>query len=198
MNKPIVFVFARAPLYGTVKSRLAKDIGKMEALRFYRRTLFDLVDRLRRDGRYEVKLAVTPKSWKDQSGLWPRGIERVDQGNGDLGQRMIHVLRSSRARLSIIVGSDIPGITQAHIGDAVRALGQRSFVVGPAIDGGYWLIGSRHPSRLRLDALHGVRWSSPHARLDTVARLNDVAVLQSVLMDVDDGAAFAAYNAQKR
>ena len=108
------------------------------------------------------------------------------------------MLRSSGARLSIIVGSDIPGIMPAHIGDALSALGRQSFVVGPAEDGGYWLIGARHPSRLRLDALHGVRWSSPHARSDTVARLNDVAVLQSVLMDVDDGAAFAALKATER
>jgi hypothetical protein len=54
------------------------------------------------------------------------------------------------------------------------------------------LIGARHPERLRMSALDGVRWSSPHALADSLARIAPASVLDVVLDDVDDGAAYRA------
>jgi len=61
MAKPIVFVFARAPQYGAVKSRLARDIGRLEAIRFYRHSLSSLLRRVSRDPRFDVVMATTPR-----------------------------------------------------------------------------------------------------------------------------------------
>jgi glycosyltransferase A (GT-A) superfamily protein (DUF2064 family) len=86
----------------------------------------------------------------------------------------------------VIVGSDIPGITAEDVAKAFRALGNHDVVLGPAVDGGYWLAGQRRiPKTLRL--FGGVRWSSPHALADTLknAEGRNVALLR-VLSDVDD------------
>lgn len=187
MDKPIVFIFARAPRYGAVKTRLARDIGAAETLRFYRNTLNDVARRLASSGRLDVVLAVTPDKAATDTGYWPAGLACVAQGRGDLGLRMVRVLRCAGSRPAIVIGSDIPDANVGLVLDAVRALGKRRFVLGPTQDGGYWLIGARHPASLARRQLDGVRWSTSHSLEDTVARLHDVSLLSRTLTDVDDG-----------
>ncbi len=187
MDRPIVFIFARAPRFGAVKTRLARDIGAAETLRFYRNTLHGVARRLASSGRLDVVLAVTPDKAVADTGYWPAGIARVAQGRGDLGQRMVRVLKCAGSRPAIVIGSDIPDASAALVLAAARALGTKRFVLGPTQDGGYWLIGARHPARLARRQLDGVRWSTPHALADTVARLHDVSLLPQTLTDVDDG-----------
>ncbi|MFM9863921.1 MAG: TIGR04282 family arsenosugar biosynthesis glycosyltransferase [Micropepsaceae bacterium] len=193
MAKPLVVIFARAPRYGAIKTRLARDIGAGETLRFYRKALGDLVQRLQRDVRFDVELAVTPDYVRD---CWPT-IRVIAQGRGDLGRRMVRALRGAGSRPAIVIGSDIPEIAAAHVASAFRALGKAPFVLGPAHDGGYWLIGARHPHRMRASVLDGVRWSGAHTMQDTIDRLGEVAVLNSVLEDIDDGAAYRRYQSRR-
>ena len=88
----------------------------------------------------------------------------------------------------VIVGSDIPGIRPAHVARAFRALGRADWVVGPAEDGGYWLIGARRRPSYR-DPFAGVRWSSEHTLADTVANLTGARIaFLEVLSDIDTGA----------
>jgi len=187
MDRPIVFIFARAPRFGAVKTRLARDIGAAETLRFYRNTLHGVARRLASSGRLDVVLAVTPDKAATDAGYWPAGLARVAQGRGDLGLRMVRVLKCAGSRPAIVIGSDIPDASVALVLDAVRALGTRRFVLGPTQDGGYWLIGARHPARLARRHLDGVRWSTSHALADTAAKLLDVGLLSRTLTDVDDG-----------
>lgn len=189
MAKPLVVIFARAPRYGAVKTRLARDIGAGETIRFYRSTLARLVRRLSADPRFETVLAVTPDAMRDAR-LWPGGARVTGQGGGDLGRRMMRALRGAGARPAIVIGSDVPGIEPSHVREAFAALAARPFVLGPARDGGYWLIGARHPQRLRVEALDGVRWSNAYTMGDTIARLGAVALLDAVLDDVDDGGSY--------
>lgn len=191
MAKPVVFVFARAPHYGAVKSRLARDIGRLAAMRFYRHCLSTLLRRLSQDSRFDVALATTPRRALLEHGLWPDMFPRIDQGRGDLGQRMVRVLRAAGHRPALLIGSDIPAARASHLVDGVRLLGRADFVLGPVDDGGYWLIGARHPSRLRRDILDGVRWSTQHALSDStrcLARAGRIELLSETLTDVDDGA----------
>ena len=185
MAKPLVIIFARVPKYGAVKTRLARDVGAAEALRFYRGTLTRLVQRLQRDGRFETLLAVTPDLSLRERGLWPTGVRLMAQGRGDLGRRMIRALCSAGRRPAIVIGSDIPAIAPLHLAGAIATLGKARGVLGPARDGGYWLIGARHPLSLRENVLDGVRWSCADTLRDTVARMPDARVLDDVLDDVD-------------
>ena len=100
---------------------------------------------------------------------------------------------------AIIVGSDIPDITPAHIEEAFRALGRADAVFGPAEDGGYWLVGCRR--RPELPGLFDrVRWSSEHALADTIKNLRgpQALVLDRMLDDIDDVAAYRRWRAHGR
>jgi uncharacterized protein len=184
-------VFAKAPRLGQVKSRLAAGIGALAALRFYRETTARVLRRLSRDPRWRTLVAVTPSRSIGEP-LWDPRVPRLDQGSGDLGQRMARVFRTLPPGPVVIVGSDIPELAPRHVVAAFRALGSRDAVFGPAADGGYWLVGLRRSPRLPTGLFAGVHWSSPHALADTRASLPRgfmVAFLET-LEDVDDAEAY--------
>ncbi len=187
-----VYLFARAPALGAVKRRLAADIGDMAARAFYRETTRAVLRRIAGDVRWRTWLAVTPDSVAARGRFWPGHTPRIPQGGGDLGVRMARALGRFPDRPAVVVGSDIPDLGARHIAAAFAALADHDVVVGPAEDGGYWLIGVR--PGLSVTALFtGVRWSSPHALGDTLANLDGrhrVARLET-LQDIDDGVSFA-------
>ncbi len=186
-------VMARAPRLGTVKRRLAHDLGAVAALRFYRSHTGDLLRRLSPDPRWRLWLAVTPDSAvRDGRGLWPFDGTLVAQGGGDLGRRMGRMFEDLPPGPLVMVGSDIPGIRRDHIAAAFRALGANDWVFGPAADGGYWLVGARRRPRI-VTPFDGVRWSSATTLADTLANLTgyDVGFVET-LRDVDTAADLVA------
>jgi hypothetical protein len=108
------------------------------------------------------------------------------QGEGDLGARMVRALRAEAPGPAAVIGSDILGLGPAHIARAFRVLGRADTLLGPAPDGGYWLIGARHPGRLPPRVLEGVRWSGPHARADTAACLRGAGLTVAEADTLDD------------
>jgi rSAM/selenodomain-associated transferase 1 len=161
--KPVAIVFARVPRLGTVKRRLAREVGPRAALRFHVQTATRLLRALARDRRFITVLAQTP----DRGFMRvPVGVRRIGQGGGDLGERMERAFRWFPRRPVALVGTDIPALGPADLHAAFRALGQAPAVFGPAADGGYWLVGMgpRRPCR----PFAGVRWSSPFALEDTL------------------------------
>ena len=182
-------VFAKAPVLGRVKRRLAADIGALAALRFQRAATARLLRRVAWDRRWRCWLALTPDRAASGPRIWRVPCRRVAQGGGDLGSRMARHLARLPAGPVVLVGSDVPEIGAAHIEAAFRLLGGSDLVFGPARDGGFWLVGARRLPR-RLFA--GVRWSSEHALADTLRnvprRLR--VVMTTTLDDVDDGAAY--------
>jgi rSAM/selenodomain-associated transferase 1 len=180
----VVIVFARAPRLGTVKRRLARDIGDRAALRFQGATLHRLLHGLARDRRFTTVLAMTPD--RARFHLSSR-VKRIPQGCGDVGQRMDAACRRYPRGNVAIIGSDIPDANAADVAAAFRALGRAQAVFGPALDGGYWLVGlgPRRPAR----PFAGARWSSPHALEDTLINFagRSIAMLRT-LRDVDTAA----------
>ncbi len=191
-------VFARAPMVGTVKRRLATEIGALAARQFYARTTADVLARLARDGRWRTWLAVTPDRFANAGRFWPKDVDRLPQGPGDLGHRMARALGRFPGAPAVIVGTDIPELGAGHVAAAFAALGGHEAVLGPAADGGYWLVGLRDGAGLA-DMFDGVRWSSPHALEDTLANLRHrrVALLQQ-LHDVDDAAGLRRWRAMAK
>ena len=183
-----VIVFARQPRLGTLKKRLARDIGAPAALRFYRRALDRLERRLSGDRRWRLIWALTPDRAARRGG-WRRAGSAVPQGRGDLGQRMARALRGAPPGPALVVGTDIPGIDRAAIAQAVRLLGRHDAVFGPSGDGGYWLVGLGGRRPLPYGFLGSVRWSTEHALKDSLASLPNGyrAAFASILDDVDTG-----------
>jgi uncharacterized protein len=179
--KDTVVVFVRAPRLGTVKRRLAKDIGDRAALRFHTETLIGLSRDLSRDRRFRTVLALTPNGARDRL---PMRLARVAQGRGDIGQRMHGACRRFPRGNVAIIGSDIPDANAADIRAAFRALGTNDAVFGPAEDGGYWLValGPRRPAQPFVNA----RWSTKHALADTLRNFRGRRVARlRMLRDVD-------------
>src|SRR5581483_6005607 len=190
-RRPSLVVFVKAPRLGRVKSRLAREIGPLAALRFYRETTRALLRRLARDPRWHLVLAVTPS--RDRGArFWPAEIARLAQGEGDLGERMRRLFRQLPPGPALIVGSDIPALAPGDLAAALRALNAHDAVFGPALDGGYWLVGLRHPTRTPRELFGDVRWSTPAALADSRASLPRrwSVALGPMLEDVDDAAAW--------
>jgi hypothetical protein len=179
--KDTVIVFARAPRLGTVKRRLAREIGARGALRFHTATTGTLLRCLGGTTRFRTVLAVTPDRARVTLAFH---CPRIEQGPGDLGRRMDRALWRFRAGRVALIGTDIPEAGAADLRAAFAALGRSDAVFGPATDGGYWLValGPRRPAR----PFHHVRWSGPHALADTLRNFKGrrVAFLR-VLQDVD-------------
>lgn len=192
--RPTLVIFAKGARPGQVKTRLARDIGAIDATWWFRHQSAALIRRLSRDRRWRTVLAVTPDGAVSGGRARPSRLPRVGQGPGDLGRRMARFLRREPGTgIScgpvVIVGTDIPGLGPRHVAGAFRLLGRHGVVLGPAMDGGYWLIGAAPATRLPRDALAGVRWSSEYALADTLARLGSVTVgFAATLVDVDCGA----------
>ena len=179
-------LMSKAPRIGRVKSRLARDIGLVDAWRFHRTTLFATARKLK-DPRWRCWLSVTPDASSLAPRQWPPGWDVVAQGDGDLGQRMLAPMLALPPGPVVVVGADIPDMTATHIACAFEALGENDFVFGPASDGGFWLVGANRRPRL-VDPFQGVRWSTEHALGDTLENLPDgvkIGFLET-LSDVDE------------
>ena len=190
MRRTLV-LFVRAPRLGSGKRRLARDIGDVAAVQFERSMIALLLRRLAKDGRWRLRIVVTPDKARRRAGCWCRGVESVGQGAGDLGIRMRRALETCPPGPVVLVGADIPALDARHVAAAFRLLGSHGLVFGPAKDGGFWLVGARHPRRLP-PLFERVRWSGPDALTDTLAGLPRRIKVGNAdrLEDVDDRDAY--------
>lgn len=186
MMRQTLVVMLKEPRPGRVKTRLGREIGMTAAAWWFRHQVARLLRRIE-DPRWQLVLAVSPDAEGLASRVWPAHLPRLAQGTGDLGDRMARVFRSLPPGPVCIIGADIPGIGRGHIARAFAALGDHDAVIGPAPDGGYWLIGLRRTAAVPARLFEGVRWSGPNARADTLASLGHARVAQvDTLRDVDE------------
>ena len=180
-------LFARRPVMGAVKTRLARDIGRVRATQFYRQNFAETAHRLGNDPRWQLHIAVTP----DSAGRWPGVPDSaavIPQGRGDLGQRMDRVMQTLPREPVVIIGADIPDIQPRHINRAFQQIRRNDVAIGPAGDGGYWLIGMRRRPVVPRGAFDGVEWSSGMEMWQTLNNLTRWNRIWSTeLQDVDDG-----------
>jgi uncharacterized protein len=191
--KPTVLIFAKSPRMGVSKTRLAKGVGVVTAWRV-KRALDAYTCRVARGDGWHTKLAIAPdRDLKTHfHGTWPSDLARISQGRGDLGQRMARALRRHSGSAVCIIGSDLPDLRTHDLVMAFQALKRHDVVLGPATDGGYWLIGMT-PRAARQAQLGGIRWSSAFTLSDTLAALPTswrVGFLRE-LEDVDDADSLA-------
>ena len=197
---PALLIFAKEPVPGRVKTRLAATVGDDEAASVYRelaeRTL--RVAAAARDAGIvgEVELWCDPGTdrpaftgWRDRF----RVTLRAQEGT-DLGARMRHALARalSRGAPAMVIGTDCPALDEAYLAQATAALETHDAVFGPAADGGYVLVGLARD----LDVFTGMPWSAPQLMAATrarVATLGASSVELPVLWDVDTAADLARY-----
>jgi hypothetical protein len=192
---PLLAVMAKAPVCGAVKTRLAREIGAVSATALARTLTAALLRKLTKEARFGAVLAVTPDHAASAPyAAWSlKGLRRIGQGRGSLGERMQRIFDCCGRGPLIIVGTDIPFVSSSMIADAFRRLGGSDAIFGRAEDGGYWLVGLRRRPK-RLAPFENVRWSSPHALTDT---LNNLArhriAFAATLFDIDTEADYRRY-----
>jgi len=193
MIRPTLIVFARAPAIGVGKTRLAADIGRVEAWRVYRALSQRILTQVR-DLRWKT---VVRLAGHGQSNHGPAGLDYEDQGRGGLGHRLQAALRAHACGPALIIGTDCPDAKPSQIAKALKALPRHGAVLGPALDGGFWLIAlsARRSRTVRLD--RGIRWSSAQTLTDTELALGHKCDQIATLADIDTGDDLKAWTACK-
>src|SRR5262245_29890115 len=201
MGEDRLIVFVKAPRPGAVKTRLAEAIGMKAADAAYRHLVETLLNRLQ--GMDGIELCFTPDDSASEVQHWLKEAWTCKpQGDGDLGQRLQSAFErafQSGAKRVAIIGSDCPAVGIEDIREAWRALQAHDVVLGPAIDGGYWLIGLR---RSQPDLFRGIPWSTQDVFAETMRRVQHAGLRVQwlrELADVDTDREWRAFlAAQKR
>ena len=168
---PIVVIMAKQPVAGSTKTRLCPPLTLGEAAELYEVLLRDTVSLVSAVPGIEVAIAVTPPAGiEPMQALAPRGARILAVTGADIGE----CLRSTIGRLFsdgftrvVAINSDGPTLPAAYIERAAELLRDTDVVLGPADDGGYYLIGLRQPHPALFE---GVSWSTAHVAAQTRER----------------------------
>lgn len=180
----LLMIFARNPEIGKVKTRLAKTIGDEKALMIYLKLL-------------EHTHAIADKVFADKAIFYASRVQDFDlldyykypkflQKGDSLGERMDRAFGQAFGQhyeKVVIIGSDCYELTTDMIEDAFAALDQHNVVLGPALDGGYYLLGmDRHYPHLFKDK----KWSTADVLLDTILDLKKLKLSYQLLPTLND------------
>ena len=201
-NDRALIVFARAPERGRVKTRLAAELGAEEALSVYCRLAERVVAAVRAGGSYSVTVAYTPRGAEPLMRRWlGTSVALRPQSGGDLGERMATAVAdafSAGAERVVLTGTDCPDVTADVVEEAFTRLDAADVVVGPASDGGYYLIGMSRAHRALFD---GVPWSSVDTLRATLDRARASGLSVALLderRDIDTAEDWRAWLASVR
>jgi rSAM/selenodomain-associated transferase 1 len=138
-----MLLFVRAPQEGLVKTRLATRLGAHKTLALYRCFVEDILTRI--SGSYPTSVFYTPKDQEANVQTWLGSYADCQPQRGaDLGQRMQAAFKQifgKPVKRAVLIGSDFPDLDIEIIHEAFAALHENDVVIGPATDGGYYLIG---------------------------------------------------------
>ena len=189
MSDRALIVFLKHPEPGTVKTRLMPALGPVVAADLYRALSETVLEAtVPGPGEYERLVFFAPPGAAEEVRAWLPGIRLLPQGGGDLGGRMSGAFARAFARGAervAIIGTDSPAVSRATAVEALDALSAADVVLGPAEDGGYYLLALRRPQP---ELFEGVAWSTSSVLAETVARARKAGLsvrLLSPLSDID-------------
>jgi uncharacterized protein len=186
----VVMVFAKAPVSGFVKTRLAAAIGNEAAARLAARMIDETLKQAIAADVGPVVLCCTPDEVHPAfaQAKASYNLKLAQQGEGNLGMRMHHAMKSAlnTHQHAIIIGTDIPELNSVHIRQAAQDLHTHPAVFIPAFDGGYVLIGL---SELVPDLFEDIDWSTSRVMEQTRNKLSQHVIEwleYPMLHDVDE------------
>lgn len=166
----LLIVFAKAPVAGLAKTRLAPALGMQGAATLAATMLAHTLESAIESSIGQVELCCAPDTsdthFQRAAGA---GVTLSEQGGGDLGERMARALSRGLQgfRRVVLIGTDAPGLDAAVLRDAAAALHTHDVVIAPASDGGYVLIGV---SRAAPELFDAVEWSTAQVMAQTRTR----------------------------
>ncbi|CAA0144609.1 conserved hypothetical protein [Tenacibaculum maritimum] len=184
MNKNLLLIFTRNPELGKVKTRLAKAVGNETALTIYK-FLLDKTKKVTQN--LNCDKAVYYSVQVRNHDIWEeKNYQKKLQKGEDLGIRMHNAFQEAfenNYEKVLIIGSDLYDLTPNHIYEAFDKLNSNEVVIGPAKDGGYYLLGMK---KLIPSIFKNKNWGTSSVRKDTLKDLEKVNVhLLEPLNDVD-------------
>ena len=174
-SENVLIVFLRNPVEGQVKSRLAASVGEQKALSVYRR----LIEHTRQVAlECSSDVHVFYSDFVDHDDQWLQSDFRKHQQQGeDPGSRMINALNLADEMgysKKVIIGSDCPEITSDIINDAFKKLDEYDVVIGPAMGGGYYLVGLEE---IYSELFKEIDWESENVFDQTIRVLQNNGVI---------------------
>jgi rSAM/selenodomain-associated transferase 1 len=185
-----ILLFIKAPVKGRVKSRLALELDEDAALGLYRSFILDMLDTINKTGHSCTIFFYPPDSGEAVTAWLGPGRTCLPQEGEDLGLRMANAFATifnKGASRAILIGSDLPDLPVDLLTGAIKSLDDHDAVLGPAKDGGYYLIGFRRETFLP-DIFHGIEWSTNQVFAETISRFERLGkriFLAPVWRDVD-------------
>lgn len=195
-----IVIFAKAPVPGSVKTRLISMLGELGAAELAEQMLADTVAHAMAAGLATPELCATPHPddaiWK---GHLPIGVRLADQGPGDLGQRLAAAATRviDDGERILMIGTDCPGLDGQRLAEAAVQLGRHDAVIHPARDGGYVLLGLARSDPSLFDH---IAWSTDSVAKTTIARIRALGwrlFVGDTLQDIDDPADLEAIGAER-
>ncbi len=185
-----IIIFAKYPEPHKVKTRLGAQIGHTLAADLYRIFIEQTIALAAACSADRIFIAYEPKEHASEfQKILPVGVATFPQDGIDLGKRLLNAFQwtfSQGASRVVIIGSDSPTLPPQFIGSAFDSLQYSDIVIGPAVDGGYYLIGSKtaHPQ-----LFENIEWSSTSVLEKTLERASELRLTYSLLSkwyDVDE------------
>ena len=175
MSTERVIVFLKAPRPGFVKTRIAAKLDAESAAAIYQALVGMTLSRLA--GRADVELRFAPDDAGAEIGVWRRPGWRIQgQGEGDLGERLERAVAdafSEGMKKVLLLGTDCPEFALADLDEAWAALEANDVVIGPALDGGYWLLGL---TRFIPELFRNIPWSTDRVSEMTIRRSREAGL----------------------
>jgi rSAM/selenodomain-associated transferase 1 len=189
VTKKIFGLVAKFPEPGRVKTRLARDIGFEDAAKVYK-TIAEGVFRKTRSETtdYERVIFYSPAEMRLSFEEWLPGETLMPQRGGDVGEVMQNALEemfASGAEKTVLSGVDIPDLNRDIIIDAFSRLDNADIVIGPAEDGGYYLIGMKS---LHREVFRKIPWGTDAVFAETISVIKEIGLKYEAvdkLFDVD-------------
>ena len=168
-DKETLIVFVKAPLPGDVKTRLIPALSPAEAAELYQCFVKDIIRSMRRLKDVHMELAYQPHAKAPDPSWTGCAVPFFRQDGQSLGERLHRALSSAfigKAKRVVIIGSDSPTLPLDYVRQAFHMLRKCDVVLGPASDGGYYLVGM---SRLCLGFFEHVSWSTEQVFEQSIA-----------------------------
>lgn len=182
--KKLLIIFVKNPETGKVKSRLANSIGDEKARSVYKKLLLKTKDVVKG---LDIDKQVCYAEFIDLDDIWENdAFDKTLQCHGDLGERMKNAFQnafSNSYSKVCLIGSDIMELNEDILTDAFELLEKSDLVIGPSLDGGYYLIGMKSPKE---NLFENISWSSSSVLEETIATSVDLTLAYSLLPVLND------------
>lgn len=172
MDDHRLLLFVRYPQPGHTKTRLISVLGAEGAAQLQREMAEYLLGRLR-DSRWQMHVHFTGAVQSQMQDWLGKDLIYCRQANGDLGARLWHAFQqefSAGAHRIVAIGADCPSLNAQHVCQAFQQLESKDMGLGPARDGGYYLIGLRWGNHRHQPLFQGIDWSTSRVLQQTQAK----------------------------